>query len=111
MFIVTEYAALNIRAQLYIGAKRLKFGVGLPILPYYVYKSSDESIEIAHFAVSTEPLLITYGPRREKSCLRRVANNTSADQLVHPRSLTSAFVFRFLESITSKLAISEISTF
>ena len=29
----------------------------------------------------------------------------------HPRSLISAFVFRFLESITSKLVTYEISTF
>ena len=51
------------------------------------------------------------GPRREKTCLRRVANNKGTDQPAHPRSLISAFVFRFLESITSKLATSEISTF
>ena len=51
------------------------------------------------------------GPRREKTCLRRVANNTGADQPAHPRSLISAFVFRFLESITSTLTTSEISTF
>ena len=65
--------SLNIRLQLYIGAKRLMFGVGLPILPYYVYKSSDGSIETAYCAVSTEPLLITYGHRRDKTCLRRIA--------------------------------------
>ena len=40
-----------------------------------------------------------------------VANNTGADQPVHPRSLISAFVIRFLESITSRLATSEISLF
>ena len=40
-----------------------------------------------------------------------VANNTGADQPAHPRSLISTFVFCFLESITSKLAISKISTF
>ena len=40
-----------------------------------------------------------------------VGNNTGADQPAHPRSLISTFVFRFLESITSKLAIGEISTF
>ena len=35
------------------------------------------------------------GPRREKTCLRGVANNTCADQPAHPRSLISAFVVSF----------------
>ena len=41
----------------------------------------------------------SFGPRREKTCLRGVANNTGADQPAHPRSLISAFVIHFLESI------------
>ena len=48
------------------------------------------------------------GPRREKTCLREFANNTGADQPVHPRSLISACVIRFLESIICKLAAGEI---
>ena len=55
--------------------------------------------------------IFIFGPRREKTCLRRVANNKGADQPAHPRSLISAFVFRFLESIPLKLATIEISTF
>ena len=51
---------------------------------------------------------ILFGHRREKTCLRRFANNTGADQPAHPRSLISAFVFRFLKSITSKLYTGEI---
>ena len=39
------------------------------------------------------------------------ANNTSADQPAHPRSLISAFVVRVLESTISKLAKNEISFF
>ena len=35
------------------------------------------------------------GSRREKTCLRELANNTGADQPAHPRSLISAFVFAF----------------
>ena len=35
------------------------------------------------------------GPRREKTCLRGLANNTGADQPAHPRSLISAFVIHF----------------
>ena len=42
--------------------------------------------------------------RREKACLWGVANNKGADQPVHPRSLISVFIFRFLQSIISKLA-------
>ena len=55
--------------------------------------------------------VVIYGPRREKTCLRWFAKNTGADQPAHPRSLISAFVFRFLESFTSKLVTSEVSTF
>ena len=51
------------------------------------------------------------GPHREKTCLRGFANNTGADQPAHPRSLISAFVIRFLESIICKLSTSEISIF
>ena len=36
------------------------------------------------------------------------ANNKGTDQSAHPRSLISAFVIHFLESIISKLASSEI---
>ena len=56
-------------------------------------------------------MLTPSGPRREKTCLRGFANNKSADQPAHPRSLISAFVIRFSKSITSKLATSEISAF
>ena len=38
---------------------------------------------------------ISYGPRREKTCLRGFANNTGADQPAHPRSLISTFAIRF----------------
>ena len=48
------------------------------------------------------------GPRHEKTCLRWFANSKGADQPAHTRSLTSAFVIRFLESIISRLATSEI---
>ena len=39
------------------------------------------------------------------------ANNTGTDQLVHPRSLISAFVIPFLESIIYELATGKISIF
>ena len=51
------------------------------------------------------------GPRREKTCLRGVANSTGTDQLAHPRSLISGFVIRFMESTICKLATGEISIF
>ena len=52
-----------------------------------------------------------YGPRREKNCLPGFANNTGTDQPAHPRSLISAFVIRFVESIICKLSTGEISIF
>ena len=51
-----------------------------------------------------------FGPRREKTSLRGIANNKSADQL-DPRSLTSAFVTHLLEIIISRLTSSQISIF
>ena len=54
---------------------------------------------------------LIYGPRREKTCLRRVANNKGADQPEHPCSLISSLVIRFLEGTISKLATNEISIF
>ena len=53
----------------------------------------------------------TIGPRRDKTCLHRFAKNTDADQPAHPRSLISAFVIRFLQSIINRLAKSKISIF
>ena len=59
-----------------------------------------------------ESMLISkYGPRREKTCLRAFANITGADQPAHPRSLISAFVVLFLESIICKFATGKISFF
>ena len=54
---------------------------------------------------------MTFGPRREKTCLWGFANNTGADQPAHPRSLISAFVIRFLERNMCTLATGEISIF
>ena len=38
-------------------------------------------------------------PHHEKSCLMPYANNKGADQPAHPRSLISAFVVRYVDSI------------
>ena len=51
------------------------------------------------------------GPGREKTCLQVFANNTGADQPAQMRSLISALVIRFLQSIICKLATGEISIF
>ena len=62
--------------------------------------------------VKTKYIYITsYGPWREKTCLRGSANNTGTDQPAHPCSLISAFVICFLESFICKLATGEISIF
>ena len=42
---------------------------------------------------------ITYGPSREKYCLRWFVNNKDADQPAHSHRLIRAFVIRLLESI------------
>ena len=52
-----------------------------------------------------------FGPRREKTCLQRFANNNGADQPAHSRSVISAFVIRCWESTISKLYSCEISIF
>ena len=56
-------------------------------------------------------MMIIIGPRSEKTCLRWFANNKGADQPAHLRSLISAIVVRFLESIICELATDEISIF
>ena len=56
-------------------------------------------------------ILSIYGPRCEKTCLRGFLNNTGTDQRAHLRSLVSAFVVHFLESIICKLATGKISVF
>ena len=45
----------------------------------------------------------------EKTCLQGLRNIKCADQPVHPCTLLSTFVIRFLESIISKFTSSEIS--
>ena len=52
----------------------------------------------------------SYGPHREKTCLRWFANNKGADQPAHLRRLISAFVVCVLENIP-KLATSKFSFF
>ena len=51
------------------------------------------------------------GPKRNKTCFRGFANNKGADQPAHMPRPISAFVFRLLESIISRVATSEISIF
>ena len=48
-------------------------------------------------------------PGHENMCVMSYANNKGADQPVHPLSLISAFVVRFLDSIISLDLIAEIS--
>ena len=50
-----------------------------------------------------------FWPGHEKMCLMSYANNTSADQPAHPRSLISAFVVRYLDSIIYLDSIAEIT--
>ena len=79
--------------------------------------SFENSLELDQLVSDQDPhwiftnILNPYGPRHEKTCLRRFANNKGADQPAHPLSLISAFVIHCLESTISKLTTSEISTF
>ena len=61
-----------------------------------------------------------YGPRREKTCLQGVTNNTNADQPVHSRSQTAAcastqsdqdLCYSFFGRTICKLASGELSIF
>ena len=77
-------------------------------------KHCDVTIPLFHINMDAPiPLFLKRinGPPRKKTCLRGFANNTGTDQPAHPRSLISAFVIPFLESIISKLATTEISIF
>ena len=51
------------------------------------------------------------GPGRAKMCLMSYANNKSADQPAHPRSLISTFVVRCLDSMICTFAISKVYGF
>ena len=51
------------------------------------------------------------GPLTQENLFSGFANNKGADQPAHLRSLISTFVIHLLESIISKLAMSEISIF
>ena len=51
------------------------------------------------------------GLNARKPFFERFANNTGTDQPAHSRSLISAFVIHFLESIICKLATGEVSNF
>ena len=59
------------------------------------------SCRVLDFYFSRKP----YGPGREKTCLRALQTTKALTSLI------SAFVIRYLESIISKLATSEISLF
>ena len=68
------------------------------------------------FAASKErvkilKILKNYMGLDARTCLQGFANNKGADQPMHPHSLISTFVIRFLEIIICKLATGEISIF
>ena len=54
---------------------------------------------------------LSYGPCREKICLRGFANNTGPDQPAPLRSLISSFVICLLNCILYGFATSEIALF
>ena len=79
-------------------------------------ESQPQNPEFRNNPENLSPMLMwqvpsSHGPRCEKTCHQRFANNTGTDQPVHPNSLVSAFVIRFLESNIRNLAWGEISIF
>ena len=54
-------------------------------------------------------LVLTYGPRSEKTCLLRFANNKYANQPVNPISLIGAFFIHLLKNIILRLATGKIN--
>ena len=75
------------------------------LMYYWIYWTCNESLTFYRFSP-------TYSINsHEKTCLLGFANNTGADQPVYPRSLNSAFVILFLESIMCEHATGEISIF
>ena len=75
------------------------------------WSTMDALIDQSCVEMQTHLLLLLYGPRRKKTCLRGFANNKGADEPAHPRSLISTFVIRFLENCICKFATGEISIF
>ena len=58
-----------------------------------------------------ETWTILCGPGHAKTCLMTYANNKSADQPAHQRSLISTFLVRCLDSMICILALSKVSRF
>ena len=55
-------------------------------------------------------MLVINEPGHEKTCFMSYANNKSADQPAHRGSLISAFVVRCLDSVTSLVSVTKISS-
>ena len=49
-------------------------------------------------------------PDHEKTCLMSYANNKGADQPAHPRSLISACIVSYLDSVMSLVSVTKISS-
>ena len=66
---------------------------------------------LVYFCIIGAAFVFSFGPHRGKTCPRGFAKNKETDQPAHPRSLISAFVVCFLESIICKLATAKILFF
>ena len=71
---------------------------------------SSGEINVGKFEMSSVNAIIE-GLGHAKTCLMPYANNNGAEQPAHPRSLTSTFVFRCLDSMICIHAISKVSRF
>ena len=110
----TCYRYSNVVFFLFISSLFILFLVNFLLLPFcknILFIHVKHKHIVIHELTNENQYHTQFGPRREKTCLRGFANNTGADQPAHPRSLISAFVIRFWESIICKLASGEISIF
>ena len=80
---------------------------------YFVYAMPKTVTRDIHgrYQYDTDKLGLDVRKPMQENRSSGLVNNKGGDQLAHPRSLISAFVFRSLKSIISRLAKSESSIF
>ena len=91
------------------------------VMPLYEFEQTSDilvmcdnaTIDNVMFSIEVVSTFLTLKwsnqPHHEKTCLMPYANNKSADQPVHPRSLISIFVVHCLDSKILQLAVAKIS--
>ena len=81
----------------------IKFKLVLNLYNIYSNRKYTNKSSILPFSKNTNE------PGHEKTCLMSYATNKGADQPAHPRSLISAFVVRWLNSVMSLVSVTKLS--